>query len=316
MEGSSMKTPNLFIVGHPRNGTSSLHDYLKQHPDIFMSPIKEPNYFARDFHDESDRFHQKALYFPYRTKARYLKLYKNWTNEKIAGEASATSLYSKISAKEMYSLNEKSKVIMSFREPVSFLFSYHSTAIFSLGEDIKDFREALSAEPQRIKGHKLSKRVITPSWLFYSQFIEYSQQLKRFSALFGKDQIKVLIFDDFKRDPSKIYTEILSFLDVDPKFVPDFTVVNPYKKSVKWPKLKYLLFDSPYFRKLQHFIFPDSIYARLVQYYKKMILVEEPKQTLDPALKKELMLKFKIEVEKLSDVLQRDLMTLWGYNEI
>ena len=47
-----------------------------------------------------------------------------------------------------------------------------------------------------------------------------------------------------------------------------------------------------------------------------MILVEEPKKTLDPALKKELMLKFKIEVEKLSDVLQRDLMTLWGYNEI
>ena len=316
MENPFMKTPNLFIVGHPRTGTSSLHDYLKQHPDIFMSPIKEPNYFARDFHEESDRFHQKALYFPYRTPKRYLKLYKNLMNEKIAGEASATSLYSRKSAKEMCSLNENSKIIMSFREPVDFLFSYHSTAIFSLGEDVKDFREALSIESERKKGHCLSKRVITPSWLYYSQFIEYSQQLKRFSALFHKDQIKVLIFDDFKRDPEKIYREILSFLDVDLGFVPDFAVVNPYKKSVKWPKLKYLLFDSPYFRKIQHLIFPDSVYAKLVQFYKKMILIEEPKKTLDPQFKEELKLKFKIEVEKLSDVLQRDLITLWGYNEI
>ena len=76
------------------------------------------------------------------------------------------------------------------------------------------------------------------------------------------------------------------------------------------------MFDSPYFRKIQHLIFPDSVYARLVQFYKKMILIEEPKQQLDFRLKKELMLKFKNEVQKLSDVLQRDLITLWGYNEI
>jgi len=73
----SMKKPNLYIVGHPRTGTSSLHDYLNQHPDIFMTPIKEPNYFAKDFQAESDRIHQKALYFPFRTEKRYLKCYKN-----------------------------------------------------------------------------------------------------------------------------------------------------------------------------------------------------------------------------------------------
>jgi hypothetical protein len=316
MEYLSMKKPNLFIVGHPRTGTSSLHDYLNQHPDIFMSPIKEPNYFAKDFHEESDRFHHKALYFPFRTEKRYLKLYKNWEHEKIAGEASATSLYSKMSAKEIYKLNQNAKIIMSFREPVEFLYSYHSTAIFSLGEDVKDFRRALSMEPERKKGHCLSKRVITPSWLYYSQFIDYSKQLNRFSSLFGKDQIKVLIFNDFKMDTKNTYREILRFLDVDPSFVPDFAVVNPYKKSVKWPGLKYVLFDSPYFRKIQHLIFPDTVYARLVQFYKKMILIAEPKNRLDAQLKKELMLKFKIEVQKLSDVLQRDLITLWGYNKI
>ena len=68
-----MKKPNLFIVGHPRNGTSSLHDYLNQHPDIFMSSIKELNFFAKDFQIESDQFHQKALYFPFRTTETYAR---------------------------------------------------------------------------------------------------------------------------------------------------------------------------------------------------------------------------------------------------
>ena len=75
-----MKKPNLFIVGHPRSGTSSLHYYLKQHPDIFMTAIKEPNYFARDFRLDSDNFHKKKLYFPFRTEGQYLRLYKKYTS--------------------------------------------------------------------------------------------------------------------------------------------------------------------------------------------------------------------------------------------
>ena len=272
-----MKKPNLFIVGHPRTGTSSLHDYLDQHPDIFMSPIKEPNYFAKDFHAESDQFHQKALYFPFRSEKRYLKLYKDWGDEKIAGEASATNLFSELSATEIYRFNQHSKIIMSFREPVDFLYSYHSTAIFSLGEDIRDFQEALNSETRRKQGNCLSKRVITPSWLYYSEFINYTQQLNRFLSIFDPGQIKVIIFDDFKTDTRKIYTEILDFLDVDSEFVPDFSVVNPYKRNVKWPRLKYYLFDSPYFRKIQHLIFPDAIYGKLVKTYKITTELKEAK---------------------------------------
>jgi hypothetical protein len=106
-----MKKPNLFIVGHPRSGTSSLHYYLKQHPDIFMTAIKEPNYFARDFRLDSDNFHKKKLHFPYRSENQYLRLYKKWTYEKIAGEASATNLCSKVSAQEISRFDQHQRLL-------------------------------------------------------------------------------------------------------------------------------------------------------------------------------------------------------------
>ena len=311
-----MRKPGLFIVGHPRTGTSSLHDYLNQHPEIFMSPIKEPNFFAKDFHAESDHFHHnKRLYFPFRTEKQYLRLYHQWGPEKIAGEASATTLYSKVSAKEIWKFNPTAKIILTLREPVSFLFSYHATAVFSSGETITDFEEALAVEDERRQGKFLSKRVIVPSWLFYSEFIKYKDQVTRFLTTFGRDQIMINIFDDFKKDPQGAYKEILNFLKVDPNFSSDFVVINPYKKHVKWPKLKYYVFDSPLFRKIQRSLFPFDIYARLVKYYMKITLSRTPKMGLDDRLRKKLKSNFKKEVEQISELIGRDLISLWGYKD-
>jgi hypothetical protein len=262
-----MKTPNLFIVGHPRSGTSSLHHYLKQHPDVFMTAIKEPNFFSRDFRNESDNFHKKKLYFPYRTENQYLRLYKKWTHEKVAGEASATYLCSKVAAQAIYQFNAASKIIMMFREPVGFLHSFHSAARFALGEHFGDFQTAMSAEIDRRAGQYLAKRVIAPSWLFYSEFIKYTEQILRFRSYFDQEQIKIIIFDDFKMNTPNtpgIYREVLQFLDVEPNVSPPFEIINP-NKQLRWPLLKKYTLDSPYFRKTLRLLFSDDTYARLTQ---------------------------------------------------
>ena len=310
-----MRRPNLFIAGHPRTGTSSLHDYLNQHPDIFMTAIKEPNYFARDFHKESDRFHNKKLYFPFRTEKQYLRLYKKWKSEKIAGEASWTNLYSKFSAREIYGFNQQAKIVIMLREPVDFLYSYHSAAIFALGEKHKEFRRALTVEKERRNGNCLSKRVIAPSWLFYSEFIRYAEQINRFLSCFNIDQIKIIIFDDLKKETQRVYREILKFLNVDPYFTPEFNIVNP-NKILKWPRLKRYTLDSPYFRKTLRLLFSDDIYAGMKKFYKDKIVTFKPRPHLDENFRKELMTRFKEEVEKTSNLLEVDLITLWGYDKI
>lgn len=310
-----MRIPNLFIVGHPRSGTSSLHYYLKQHPDIFMTAIKEPNFFARDFRNDSDNFHKKKLYFPYRSESQYLSLYKKWTDERIAGEATATNLCSKVSAREISRFNPASKIIMMFREPVEFLHSFHSAARFALGEHLEDFKTAIAAEKDRRKGRDFGKRVITPSWLFYSEFVKYSEQIERFRSYFDQEQIKIIIFDDFKTNTPLIYREVLQFLSVDPNFSPDFDIVNP-NKQLRWPLLKKYTLDSPYFRKTLRMLFSSDTYAGLKDFYKNKLVKYEPRQPLEEAFKLKLMQQFKPEVEKLSDFLKKDLVSKWEYDKV
>lgn len=310
-----MKKPNLFIAGHPRSGTSSLHDYLNQHPEIFMTSIKEPNYFARDFHEESDNFHNKKLYLPYRTEKQYLKLYRRWKKEKIAGEASWTNLYSMVAAKEIGAFNQQAKIIIMFREPVDFLHSYHSAAIFSLGEDYKEFIKALAVEMERKNGKCLSNRVITPSWLYYTEFIKYAEQINRFLSAFHVDQIKIIVFEYFINETQKVYKEILEFLNVDADFTPELNIINP-NKTLKWPRLKKYTLDSPYFRKTLRLLFSDDQYAAMKKFYKDKIVTYQPRPPLDKSLRKELMTKFKAEVEKTNELLKIDLIALWGYDKI
>jgi hypothetical protein len=255
------------------------------------------------------------LYFPYRSENQYLSLYKKWTNEKIAGEASATNLCSKVSAQEINRFNPASKIIMMFREPVEFLHSFHSAAKFALGEHLEDFKTAISAEKDRRDGRGLSKRVITPAWLFYSEFIKYTEQIQRFRYYFDQAQIKIIIFNDFKINTPGVYKEILGFLSVDPNFSPDFDIVNP-NKQIKWPLLKKYTLDSPYFRKTLRLVFSDDTYVGLKDFYKNKMVKHEPRQPLDETFKLGLMQEFKPEVEKLSDFLKKDLVSLWGYDKI
>jgi hypothetical protein len=280
-----------------------------------MTPIKEPNFFATDFHAESDKFHQKQLYFPYRTLERYLKLYKDWRQETVAGEASWTNFYSRVAAREIYRLNPEAFIIIIFREPVDFLFSFHSAANFALGETEQDFQTALNLEEMRKKGQSLSKRVITPSWLFYSEFIKYSSQIERYLSVFPSERIKVVLFDDLKNHTAETYREILQFIGCDPEFIPNFNVVNP-NKVLKWPRLKKMVLDSPYFRKLLRVMLSDNGYAALKNFYKNQLVTYRPRPALDETLRFELMRQFKDEVLKTSDKLQRNLVSEWGYDEI
>ena len=280
-----------------------------------MTVIKEPNYFALDFRQASDRFHKKQLYFPYRTEKEYLKLYRKWGNEKIAGEATATNLCSKQSAREIHRFNPEAKILMVFREPVEFLHSYHSATQFALGEHLKSFEEAMLAENVRRQGRNLSKRVINPSWLFYSEFIKYAEQIERFWAYFDREQIKIIIFDDFKNDTPGLYRDILSFLDVDPDFAPVFDIVNP-NKQIKWPIIKKYTLDSPYFRKTLRLFFSDETYAGLKNFYKSKIVKYKPRPALDDDVRRKWMKNAKPEVENLSRVLSSDLISRWGYDKI
>jgi hypothetical protein len=308
-----IKKPNFFIVGAPKSGTTSLYKYLKKHPDTFMPELKEPFYFCNDFQRESDNFHGKKKFFYFRTQNEYLKIFRGWKEEKVAGEASTIYLYSNVAAKRIFDFNFKAKIIIMIREPVDFLYSLHAHFYYTANEYIKDFNDALTKEVDRKKGKNIPKSVLFPSYLYYSDVARFSDQIQRYLKLFPRNHIKLIVFNDFTNDTKRIFKEVLEFLGIDPSFKPDFKVYNPRKKPKS--QLYNRLARKPGYR-FRKFAKNNILFYKIHQYLRGKNARQDKRQPIDSDLRKELMKLYKPEVKKLSKLLQRDLMKLWGYDDV
>lgn len=309
-----MKKPNLFIVGQPRSGTYALHYFLSQHPEVFMSEDKEPLFFCKDFHEESDLFHKHRAFFRYRKESDYLSLFAAAKNEKFAGESSTHYLFSKVAAREILKFNPDAKIIMMLREPVSFLYSLYSQHFVRSQENVGDFETALSLEKERKSGRKIPPTVYCPRFLFYSERIKYYEQIVRYYDLFDKSNIKVIIFDDFKQQNDVIYKDVLGFLNVDADFVPVFDQVNVSKKP-RFAKLNAWLLNSAFKKAIQNVI-PTSLYSKIKPMGKKVLWRNQSRKPLDSSLRQKLMSEYKPEVVKISELLGIDLVKRWKYDQI
>ena len=135
--------PDFFIAGMPRSGTTSMYTYLKQHPDIFLSIYKEPNYFCKDL-SQSD--------YNVRDEALYHSLFVHAAGKKRIGEGSVWYLTSTTAASEIKKFSPSAKIIVMLRNPVEMIYSLHSLYLRTGNEDTVDFEQALALQPDRMKG--------------------------------------------------------------------------------------------------------------------------------------------------------------------
>jgi len=317
--GVCMRKPNFFIVGEPRCGTSALTDFLHQHPDIFMANPREPNYFCQDILQEGFRFHKKnnsmhifRLYFPTPTEKSYMELFKD-AHSQVKGESSAIYLYSKTAAQNIHDFNPEAKIIILIRNPVDFLYSFHSHLVSISEENEGNFKKALSLESQRKQGKQIPKRVLASSELYYSERVKFYDHIKRFLEVFNKKQIKIILYDDFKNNNAGIYKKILQFLGVG-DFQPKFGVRNA-SRQVRFRWVKYFM-ESPFIWKGVKFILPKSVFGYMKKFFYQIVRKHKAPQAMDQMLRKDLMKQYKPEVEALSKLLKRDLVTLWGYDKV
>src|SRR5262245_21444242 len=115
-----MQWPNFFIAGAPRCGTSSLHAYLQAIPGIFMSRIKEPNYFSRAVIGE-----QAPMVKPIRDERQYLRLFDGAGGAQVIGEATPFYLEDPAAPALISQAVPHAKVIVSLRDPVERLYSHY-----------------------------------------------------------------------------------------------------------------------------------------------------------------------------------------------
>lgn len=308
-----MKKPNLFIVGAPKSGTSALYDFLGQHPDIFMPKYKEPHFFSKDLQNESDIFHGFLKHYPFRTENAYLSLFSEVKNEKIIGDASTHALFSEVAAKEIYDFNSNSKIIIMLREPIEYLHSLHSQLYKHLDENIGDFKKALELEESRKSGEDLPEMVEFPSKLYYSDWAKFDIQLSRYFKIFDKSKIKIILFDDFKSDNIKICKEVFSFLNVDDSFTPRVSIVHSNKILKHRGFIKFL--KNPLVFKIMKII-PRKHYSAIGRKLHNLLYKTQKRESLDYDFSIKLKIKYKSVVENLSRMLNKDLISIWGYDKI
>ncbi len=216
--------PNLFIVGAPKCGTTAWVEYLRTHPDIFFAEIKEPHYFCTDL--PGMRWTASL--------EKYESLFEHAGGNKIVAEGSVMYLYSDAAAREIHAYNPDSKILIFVRAQEDFLPSLHHQYLQRFTENIEDFEKAwrLSENrpadtiPKHRRDHKLTN---------YAAMGRFSEQVRRYLDLFGKDRVKVIRFRDWTADPRATYLDILSFLGVKDDGRTDFPTVNEAKSyRIKW----------------------------------------------------------------------------------
>lgn len=289
--------PNFFIVGAPKCGTTSLFEYLLRHPDVYMPPCKEISYFGSDLLFRNHNIDEDD----------YLSLFEKCKNEKAVGEASVWYLYSKKAAEEIKAFNPEAKIIIMIRKPVDMIYSlYHQ--IRCLGQEpIGDFRQALDAEQQRLKGKNIPFYASAEHLFFYRDAARYFVQIERYYRFFDQSNIHIIVHDDFHRDAPGEYKKVLQFLGVDEAFQPEFKRYNTNKRArIRWIA-KYI--PNPPRLLVQFVCFFSSLKVR--QKIRSIILerntVHEQRLPIDPDINRTLILDFKEEVENLSKLLKRDL---------
>jgi hypothetical protein len=219
-EQTTKRTPNFFIVGAPKCGTTALYSYLKDHSQIFLPELKEPHFFCTDFPE----------YRRIRDIQEYEALFQSANEEQQAvGEASVFYLFSQEALRNIFEYNPKARIIVMLRKPVEMAHSLHSQLYFGFRENEADFETAWNLQDTRLKGKSLPEHCLEPKHLQYRKVASYSSQIAQLFEIFPREQVKVLFHDDLKRSVRDVYCEVLDFLGVEDDGREQFDRVNVNK---------------------------------------------------------------------------------------
>jgi Sulfotransferase domain len=219
---SERRKANFFIVGAPKCGTTALYEYLRFHPNIYMSSVKEPHFFAKDL----------GTYPRIKTLADYEALFAASTPQhRAVGEASVYYLRSSVAIPNIRQYNPDARIIAMFRNPVEMVHSLHSQLLYVAEENVADFETAWRLQEQRAQGLHLPPRSRGQFLLQYAEFARFGTQAERVLATFPREQVKLILYDDFTASPKRIYDEVIEFLNLPADGRTEFPRINENKRA-------------------------------------------------------------------------------------
>ncbi len=281
-------------------------------------PVKEPLFFATELRNAKWR----AGGSPTATLEDYLSLFDAAVPGQRVGEASPVYLWSRSAASRIAVAQPAARIVAILREPSSFLRSLHLQFRKNHIETEKELRAALHLEDARREGKYVPRS--SPVWrqlLLYADYVRYTEQLRRYHAVFPSEQILALIYDDFRHDNEAIVRRVLRFLDVGDTCPIQTRDANP-TVSTRFQRLDDLVQEvvvgrGPITRIVNAGVkglTPRGLRRYVLDVARPRIVHAKPPPA-DGSLMLELRRRFKPEVVALSEYLGRDLVSQWGYDD-
>jgi hypothetical protein len=240
-------------------------------------------------------------------------------SSKIRGDFTPVNIYSRDAPRNIATYNPDAKIVVSIREPVSFLRSFHFQSLYNMTEDEPDFMRAVSLEGSRRSGHNIPSLCHNPFYLYYSSLMDYEIYIRRFADVFDLTNIKLIIFDEILEDETRVYSELLRFLGVeDLNFVPPQPDRNP-SHALRFRWLRRLILSPPISQWLYTRL-PRRLLPLGAQLSRKLFKKAEHKPAVAPQDIEHLRIQFGPQVRALNRFLNengmvnRDLAQLWKYD--
>lgn len=301
----TLKRPNFFISGAPRCGTTALYTYLAEHPRIFMSGVKELNYFASDFPNV-----QKITF---KSVDDYHRVFAKAGQQHLGvGEASPFYLFSQVAFKNMFEYDPAARVILTLRHPVEFIESYHRLNLSLLRENEPDLAKAWNLQALRRQGKHIPPSARQVELLMYGELGQFGQYLQRLFNIFPREQVKIFLFDDLKVDARAVYEQTLAFIGVPSDGRTEFPQINANFENRS--ALLARLFHPPQ-SVYQAFVkaiglFGPGFMEKVSIFYnrlERLNTTRTTRTTLDPALRSRMLEHFSADIKRLSSLIERDL---------
>lgn len=200
-----MRQPDFFVVGAAKSGTTAIWNYFQQHPDIFVTKDiaqKELGYYSNQYGITD--------------KDYYLSFFKNAKPNQIIGEVTHVYLSSEESAEWIKREVPNAKIIIMLRNPAERAYSLYNWMTMHGYEELSSFEKALKREKQILAGifkNKKLNHTFLQNYLYLTSGLYY-RQVQRYFNIFGKDNVKIIEYQDFKIKQEEVLDEIFNFLEV------------------------------------------------------------------------------------------------------
>jgi Sulfotransferase family len=304
-----MTMPNFFIVGAQKAGTTSLYHYLNQHPQVYMSPIKEPFFFDHEMDSKGEVV--RCEFGGHRQPPRftnieeYSALFEGVRGEKAIGEATPLYIYAPGTAERIERYVPGAKSIALLRNPADRAYSAFLYAVRIGVEPLTDFAQALREEPLRMRN----------GWHYVFHYRSrglYYQQLKRYYEVFGRERIGVWLYEDMMEDPASVAQSVFRFLEVDDTFASDTSSRhNPAGVPASVSARAAIRVTDKAVGVLRKVLAPTSgmlpLAFKMRRLVQSRVLTEPP--PIDPALREGLVEGYKQDILRVQELIGQDLST-------